>query len=118
MPDLTLSALTLELARLSRDLDSAQRDLAKAEHDAVTTRHRADLAEARAYVAADGPVELRKRTALIETEQHLLDAEVADAAVKAARSRIATLRTKIDVGRTLIASARSEHQVANYSGAA
>lgn len=115
MTDLSLTALTSELMRLSRALDEAQADLVKCEDEAARARHRADLAEARAYVAASGAVELRKRDAFIASEDHKLDADVADAALKAARSRIQVLRTRIDVGRTLISSARAEMTFAGMS---
>lgn len=116
MTDTGLTALTLRLAQLSRELDAAQRDLAQAEIDVVRSKHRADLAEAKAFVDTDGSVEIRKRKAFLDSEQHRLDAEVADAGVKAARSRMATLRSQVEIGRTLVSSARAEMQ--NFSGAA
>jgi hypothetical protein len=117
MADLSLSALTAELARLSRDLDECQRDLAKAEDTAARTRHVADLALSKAFVVAQGSVEQRKHEAFIVTEGHALAAEVAEAGVKAARSRLGVLKTRIDVGRSLLSSAKSEQQVAHYGQA-
>lgn len=116
MSDTGLTALTLRLAQLSRELDSCQRDLQQAEENAVRSKHRADLAEAKAYLVAEGPVSARERIALVETEEWQLDAEVSEAAVKACRSRMATLRSQVEIGRTLVSSARAEMQ--NFGGAA
>lgn len=108
MIDLTPARLLQNLADLSRRLDDTQRDLVAAEQAAVQTKHRADLAEAKAFISAEGSVEVRKRLALIETDAYRVDAELADAGVKATRSAMAVLRTKIDVGRTLVSATKVE----------
>jgi hypothetical protein len=103
-------ALGAELSRLSRELDSAQRDLVTAEDQAARARHRADLAEARAFIGAEGSVEIRKRLAFEATEVHQLDAAVAEAGVRAARSRLSVLRSRIDTGRSLYSASRAAMQ--------
>lgn len=118
MADVTLSALTAELMGLSRLLNDAQQRLARAEDDSARSRHRADLATARAFLSADGSVDARKAQATVACEQHSLDAEVADATVRAGRQEMRTITTRIEVGRTLVSSARAEAAAEKWSGAA
>jgi multidrug resistance efflux pump len=113
--DMTLTALTQELMSLSRLLSDAQNRLARAEDDAARTRHRFDHAHARAFLTAEGSVDARKAQAALDTEQHSLDAEVAEAAVRTARQEMRTITTRIEVGRSLVSSARAE--MTNFVGA-
>lgn len=115
MTDMTPRTLLDNLGSLSRRLDDAQADLAKAEDEAARSKHAADLTDAKAFLAAEGAVEVRKRKAFVETETHHLTAAVAEAGVKAARSALAVLRTKIDVGRTLVSAAKSEQQASGWT---
>jgi hypothetical protein len=75
----------------------------------------AELAHARAFLTAEGSVDARKAQAALDTEQHSLDAEVAEAAVRTARQEMRTITTRIEVGRTLVSSARAE--MTNFVGA-
>lgn len=109
--------MTQELMGLSRLINDAQQRLAKAEEDAARTRHRREHAYARAFLQADGSVDARKAQAALDTEQHSLDAEVAEATVRAARQEMRTISTRIEVGRTLVSSARAEAQADKWSGA-
>ena len=66
--DATLSpaAVVRQLAELGRELDAAVRLLKDAEVEAVTKRHEADMAESRAFVSAEGAMEMRKHLARIK----------------------------------------------------
>ena len=118
MPDLTITTLTAELMSLSRRLSDAQRELARASDEAARARHRAKHANAKAFLAAEGAMELRKAVALVETAQHQLDAEVAESALEIAKAAMREITTRIEVGRSLVASARSEAAAEKWGGAA
>ncbi|WP_328439176.1 hypothetical protein [Nocardia puris] len=100
--------VVLALAKLARQLDEATRALNEADVAAVNAREAAKLAEAKAFLAAEGSVEARKNTALVETHEVRLAAEVAEAGVRGLQRTIRTLQTRIDVGRTYGATIRSE----------
>jgi len=102
-----LSALTDEL----RFRTAALRD---AEHDAALKRHAADMAESRAFLAADGAMELRKHQARVAADDKEGDAKVAEALVRVLRQEIRAIETRIDVGRTYGATVRAELKTLSY----
>lgn len=104
------------LAGLARDLDKATRELNAADIEAVSAREAAKLAEAKAFLAAQGPVEQRKAQAVVETTERRLAAEVAEALVRGLQRTSRTLQARIDVGRTYGATIRTEIQMSG-SGA-
>ena len=106
-----LSALTEEL----RLKTSAYRG---AEHDAAIKRHAADLAESRAFLAADGPMDMRKHTARVQAERAEGEALVAEALVRVLKAEIRSIETRIDVGRTYGATVRAELRTLGYGESA
>jgi hypothetical protein len=96
------------LAELSRDLDAAVRSLRDADMEAVQARHAADLAESRAFVAAEGSMDLRKHLARLACAKEEEDALVKEAVVRYLRNRINAISTRIDVGRSAGAALRAE----------
>jgi hypothetical protein len=97
-----------QLSKLARQLDEATQQLNEADVAAVNAREAAKLAEAKAFLAAQGPVDHRKAKAIEETHEVRLAAEVAEAGVRGLQRTIRTLQTRIDVGRTYGATIRSE----------
>lgn len=98
---LTLSQVARDLEALSRTIDSLDRAAV-----AAWSRHRRRYATA--YLAAKGPVEDRKQTAVLEVEDDRLAAEEADQALRYARERIRVMRDRLEVGRSLNAAVRSQ----------
>ncbi len=67
------------------------------------------MAYARAFLKAEASnAETRKQIAVLETADVKLDAEIADAQVRALKTRLAVLRDQVDIGRSLGAAVRSE----------
>ena len=112
---LTPNAVVLSLMELGRQLDTAVTTLREAEMAAVRTRHAADLAEAQAYMEVKGPVEERKRAALIASTEFEDEALVAEATLRWLRARIRALDTRIEVGRSMGTSLRAELKMLPYS---
>lgn len=100
-----------ELTRELRDKTSAYRS---AEHDAALKRHAADMVEARAFLSADGSVELRKNTAKVAADRAEGEALVAEALVRILKAEIRSIETRIDVGRTFGATVRAELRTVGY----
>lgn len=107
--------VVLQLAELSRMLDEAVSDLQAADLAAVHARHAYVKGFAKAFLGADGPMDVRKQLAVVATGDEWLAAEVADAGVRALRERIKALHTRIDVGRSLGAAYRAEISLAGAS---
>lgn len=104
-----LSALTEEL----RVKVSAFRS---AERDAAEKRHAADMVESRAFLRAEGAMDIRRHTARVEADQAENEALVAEALVRVLRAEIRSIETRIDVGRTYGATVRSELKTLGMDG--
>ena len=109
---LTANDVALQLAQLARDLDRIIRDLAQAEKDAVNAREDYSLAHAKAFLAADGAMDIRKHLAIEATHQARLDAELAEAKVRGLKRSVDSVKVRIDVGRSVGAVVRSEAALA------
>lgn len=121
MPDpleqLTPLAVIREMEDLTGQLDAKTQAYRFAERDMVTKRHAADIAEAKAYLRADGPVEERKRKALLATELEEGQAVVAEALVRVLKKEIAALEIRIDSVRSKGTTVRAELRALDYQGA-
>ena len=83
-----------------------------ADVEATELAEDAKLAEAKAFVAAEGSVDMRKNKAIIETHDIRLAARVAEALVRGHQRTVRTLQSRIDVGRSHGATVRAETQMA------
>lgn len=104
----TASEVAHHLLELSRELDKQTRALAELDRIAVGRRGTYEMVFARAFLDAEGSVDARKQTTRIACQDVWLDAELADAEVRAAKSAIRALETRIDVGRSYGTALRSE----------
>jgi len=101
--------VTLEhLAKLSRLLDAATTEVAELDEAAVRAKQAHEVASARTYLTAEGPVDARKAQAVVSCADLALAAELAAAKHRACRERIRTLGVQIDVGRSLSAAQRNQ----------
>jgi len=105
---LSANNIVRQLAALGRDLDTAVEMIREADTDAVSKRQAADLAESRAFVSAEGSMDMRRHTARIAVERQERDALVAEALVRYLRNRIKSIETRIDLGRSMNAAHRAE----------
>ncbi|MGH7876619.1 MAG: hypothetical protein ACRENM_02990 [Candidatus Dormibacteraceae bacterium] len=114
---LTPNQVVRQLSELGRELDAAVRTLKDSEVEAVTKRHAADMAESRAFVAAEGSMELRKHRARLEADPLEGEALVAEAVVRHLRTRIRSIDTRIEIGRSYGAAVRAELKALSYGEA-
>jgi len=108
--------IALQLAKLARDLDTTVQQLQVADRDWVEKRGAFDLAYSRAFLVADGPMDVRRHLATVETHQQRMDADVAEALVRHLRRRIDGIKVRVDVGRSYNAATRSELALAGAGG--
>ena len=107
---LTPNEVVLQLAELGRELDASVRTLREAELDAVQKRHTADLVESRAFVDAEGSAELRKHLARLGAAKAEDEALIAESVVRYLRTKIRAIELRVEIGRSMGASLRSERQ--------
>lgn len=100
--------IATQLAERARELDKIVSDIADAERVAIHRREDYTLAYAQAFLTADGAMDIRRHKATQETHEARLNAELAEQLVKGLRRQIESVRTRIDVGRSLGAAVRAE----------
>lgn len=105
---LTSNDVALRLAKLGRDLEALVRSLDGTEREAVERREDYTLALSRAFLRAEGPMDVRKHESLAATHAERLAAELAEAVVRGMRRQLDSIKVRIDVGRSVGAAVRSE----------
>jgi len=104
----TTNDVILQLAQLGRDLDNKQREIRDLDEAAVRARARYEVTLSRNFLKAEGPMDVRKHQAIVDTAELKLDAEIADQVLRAAREAIRVLRDRLDIGRSLNSAIKSE----------
>lgn len=115
-PPLTSAGIAKQLARLARQLDELVSEVDDAERHAVNAREEYTRSHSRAFLQAEGAMDLRKHTALLDTSDERLAAELAETHVKGLKRRVESIRLRIEIGRSLGAALRAEAGLAG-SGA-
>lgn len=104
----TANDVVLQLAQLGRDLDHKQREIRDLDEAAVRARARYEVTMSRNFLKAEGAMDVRKHTAIVESAELKLDAEIADQVLRAARESIKVLRDRLEIGRSLNSAIKSE----------
>lgn len=112
MTDITPNQVVSGLLELARQLAELSKDLDQIEIDAVNAREDLTLASAKAFLSAQGPVDVRKNEAIVATHHERLTAETAEALVRGRKRQLDTLKIRIDVGRSAAAALRAEMALA------
>jgi len=105
---LTASEIAMGLLALSKQLEKVSTDLDAADVAYVDAKHAADVAESKAFLTADGPMDVRRHLAKVETADLRFKADMAEAAVKQGIRARDTIKVRIDVGRSANAALRAE----------
>jgi len=106
--DLTPTTVVNGLLELARELAALSKDLDAIEIEAVNRREDLTLASAKAFLAAEGPVDVRKSEAIVATHTERLAAETAEAIVRGRKRQLDSVKVRIDVGRSAAAALRAE----------
>lgn len=106
--ELTPNAVVANLLELARELARLSTGLDDLEADAVNAREDLTLASAKAFLAAEGPVDVRKAEAIVATHYERLTAETAEALVRGRKRQLDSIKVRIDVGRSAAAALRAE----------
>jgi hypothetical protein len=106
--DVTPTSVAANLAHLARELAALTTGLGDLELRSVNAREDYIMSQAKAFLRAEGPVDVRKYQSLVDTHDERLSAETADALVRQRRAQIAAIKVRIDVGRSVGAVVRAE----------
>lgn len=96
------------LASLTRQLDAKVTEYANLSDEAAAARRDAEVAFARAFLTAEGAMDIRRQIAMERAADKRWAADVAERKVAACKEAIRALHLKIDVGRTASANVRAE----------
>lgn len=111
MPDiLTPSQVAAALQAIGKELDGMP-DLIKALDDAeVRAQHAAKQAYRKAFMEAQGAMDLRKVIADDAAASLQLEADLAGVQLRAARTQLGVLRDRLEVGRSVGTLVKLEYQ--------
>lgn len=107
-PQLTANEVSQHLLALARELDALTKALNSEDVELAKREAALKLAEAHATVNAEGPADIRKARAVIETADLRADVAVREAVVRGLIRESRTLERRIDVGRSHGTNLRSE----------
>lgn len=96
-----------QLQNISRDLDAAIRDLSRLEQESADAESAYRVTKAKAFMRSAGSVQAREYQAVIDSEIQLINRDKSAALVRIQREFIKSLHSRIDVGRTVIATERT-----------
>jgi hypothetical protein len=101
MSNLTPQQVIETLSKIARDIDETTADIARLDEEAVRARATYKTEYARAFLTAEGAMDVRRYTADLTTADAYLHHELADQKHRAAVSQIRALRDRLEVGRSL-----------------
>ncbi len=104
----TPSEVALTLMDTSRRLDQLTQEIRELDEQYVGAKSAYEQAYARAFLTAEGAMDVRKQKAVLEVAELKFEMELAESRVRSTRSALQTLRDRIEVGRSLGAAVRSE----------
>lgn len=104
----TPNEVAQSLIKLADQLRLATHQVGELDAEARRAKSRFEVSYAKAFINAEGSMEIRKQLAVLETANAKLDAELAEAKLRAEQENLRYLRSSIEVGRTLSATVRSE----------
>lgn len=97
-----------QLLQLGRELEKLTSDLDDIEREAVNRREDYVMAKEKAFLSAEGTQYIREAESKVATHVERIAAELADANVRGARAHIASIKARIDIGRSAAAALRAE----------
>jgi hypothetical protein len=105
---MTPNSVALALAQLGRDLDATVKSLDVADRQAVTAREDFTVAYARAFLKADGAMDVRRYQATVDTHAERLAAEAAEQVVRGLRRQVESIKVRVDIGRSYGSALKAE----------
>ena len=106
--NLTPAEIISTLSQIGKDIDDATDALAERDEAVVRARRTFEREHAKVFLETDGPMEIRKYTAKLATDDQAFELELAEQEHRATVSHIRALRDRLEVGRSISALVRLE----------
>jgi hypothetical protein len=113
---MTPNDVVVHLTRLAEELRKLVTDIDTAEIEAVNAREDFTLALSKAFLSAEGAMDMRKHRSVVATHVERIAAELADARVRGLRRWINCMNARIDIGRSMGTTLRSEISLTGRDG--
>jgi len=101
MGDFSPASVVQTLSEIARQIDAKADEVAELDREAVIARQEQKRAYARAFLTADGAMDVRRYKAEEATADLSMQAELAEQVLRAARERLKVLRDRLEVGRSV-----------------
>jgi hypothetical protein len=106
--DYTPASVVATLSAIARQIDEKAAEIGELDRAAVETRQAHKRAYARAFLTAEGAMDVRRYQAEEDTAELALAAELAEQVLRAGRESLRVLRDRLEVGRSVGAILRLE----------
>lgn len=110
--DLTPNAIAANLIALGKELIALVNEFEAVEVEAANARREAEVAYARAFMGAEGAMDMRKQMAIATTSDLRYLADLSERKVASCKEAIKALHLRVEIGRTLSATVRDEMKLA------
>ena len=114
---MTPNDVVLHLTRLAEELRKLVAEIDDAEIEAVNAREDFTLALSKAFLIATGAMDMRKHHSVVATHVERIAAELAEARVRGLKRQIDSVKVRIDIGRSMGTTLRSEISLAGRGDA-
>lgn len=101
MSDYTPASVVATLSLIARQIDEKAAEISDLDRAAVGARQAYKKAYARAFLTADGAMDVRRYRAEEDTADLSLAAELAEQVLRAGREALRVLRDRLEVGRSV-----------------
>ena len=101
MSDYTPASVVATLSLIARQIDEKAAEISDLDRAAVEARQSYKKAYARAFLTADGAMDVRRYRAEEDTADLALAAELAEQVLRAGREALRVLRDRLEVGRSV-----------------
>lgn len=108
MPDLTPAVIVTTLTTIGREIDTMPELIETLDEAEVRAKAVYDFTYRKAFLTADGAMDLRKVTAEDTASEQRLEYELAGVRLRAAKEQLRVLRDRLEIGRSLGAVMRLE----------
>lgn len=107
--NLTPAEVVATLSSIGKEIDEATEALAEVDHKVIVARRNYERSYAQVFLETEGvPMEIRKYTARLKTDDANFVLECAEQEQRAIVSKLRALRDRLEIGRSISAIMRME----------
>ena len=108
---MTPATIVATLSNISKEIEKKASDIEQLDAQATSLKAEYRVSYAKAFLTAEGSMDLRRYQADLDTAAQFTASEMADQVLRSARESMRVLRDRLEVGRSLSAIMRMEWSV-------